>query len=138
MSLSMSIYSQRYTKTRKMTIACQLHWPSIWQNQLPVVEDESFFRLNFNIYSYVDNRPRARPKKITNFFLRETWTYYSGGGKMWHSSGQQGENEGKWKNANWITHSALFTFYVAVVQNKVKNMCQVHMQSWFFANYHLI
>ena len=35
------------------------------------MEDESFFRLNFNIYSYVDNRQRARPRKIMNFSLRE-------------------------------------------------------------------
>ena len=65
MSLSMSFYSRRYTKTRKMTIACQLHLYVIHMTKSCRRRVFLVFRLNFNIYSDADNIQRAGAKKIT-------------------------------------------------------------------------
>ena len=66
------------------------------------IEAESFFfRLNFNVYTDMDSRERARERdketKETNFVGRKTWKFYSGCENITNTSGHKYENERQWK-----------------------------------------
>ena len=56
-----------------------------------------FFRLNFIVYTDLDNRETARASDKKQgrriFFGRKTWNFYSGGEKKRNSSGHQSENK---------------------------------------------
>ena len=62
-----------------------------------------FFDVISDVYSHVDYREKELERVIEvkgDEFLweKKTWKFHSGGEKMRNASGQQGENERKWKN----------------------------------------
>lgn len=74
---------------------------------------ESFFRLNLDVYTNMENGERASARdkkpKDTNFAGRTAWTYYGGGEKMRMLAAvkkKESEQENEEQNVLWANTTA--------------------------------